>query len=216
MGLTKKNITSFLVSFKSWFFLSFLVIVIIGLSLFFLQEDKLFKNLENLHYVEEMEVLFSQWQGSTPAEKVTLEEELNDKFSLIKDLSFSGETLARALFIQGKYELFVLDKKEDALVAFNAISSKQYQYPLALLFRGFIHEEQGEWLEALAVYEKLASQGDDYFKAQGVFHQAIVREKLGELDLAISLYASLVENFPTFMWGQLAQNRLVYLELLQN
>lgn len=216
MSSVKKKMTSFFTSFKNWFFLSFLAVIVISLVLFFLQESKYSKNLENLHYVEEMEALFSQWEGSVPIERISLEEEMASKFSFLKDLSFSGETLARSLFIEGKYQLFVLDDKEKALESFSEINSRAYQHPLALLYKGYIYEEQSEWDLALSTYEKLSNQSDDFLKAQGIFHQAILRERKGEIDLATSLYSSLVEDFPTFMWGQLAQNRLIYLELSQN
>lgn len=216
MSSTKKKMTTFFVSFKNWFFLSFLAIIIISLSLFFFQESKVSKNLENLHYVEEMELLLSQWEGAVPSERLSIEEDLATKFVVLKDLSFSGETLARSLFAQGKYELFVLDNKGDALENFSKISLKSYQYPLALLYIGYIYEENADWDLALLSYEKLSSLKDDFFRAQGIFHQAILIEQKGELELAMALYSSLVEDFPNFMWGQLAQNRLVYLGLLQN
>lgn len=198
---------------RTWFLVAVLAILAIGSGLFFWQSMSQAMNKEGLFYVEQAETLLSSWEGAPSDQRDEIEESLNLKMKELNSLKFKGEGQARWLLLKGRYELLVLNNPDLALESFSAISPRYYQRDPALLYLAFIWEEKGDLEKALAAYGDLAKSKDSLFRAQGVFYGAVLREKRGETDLAKSLYASLVADYPEMIWGQLSKNRLLYLEI---
>ena len=102
-----------------------------------------------------------------------------------------------------------------ALDQLNLISAKKKDliYYQAQDFMAQIYREQKNYDGAIAIYENIEKEEPDGYTLDAVlFHKAEVLEDKGDLELALSVYKKIQEDFPQTYFGMDASSKVLELE----
>lgn len=115
---------------------------------------------------------------------------------------------ADILFEQKKYE----ESKKAWLDAANA-GKKSYTAPVCYFNAALCAEELDDLASAAELYEKAASAPDFLLVTHALFSQGRVLETSSKTAEALEVYKTLVEKYSGDSWANLAQSRIIALEI---
>ena len=92
---------------------------------------------------------------------------------------------------------------------------KSYTAPVCYYNAGVCSEELGDAVSAADYYGKAASAPDFLLVTHAMFSQGRVLESLSKTEEALAVYKNLAEKYPNDTWSNLAQSRVIALEISQ-
>lgn len=209
-----KKLEDFLKNNRKLFLIIFAILVVflvasvsIGISL------ESAKN-KNLSAIDKISYEYTKDSYSLTDEEVT-ERKNNTIDALNPYISKKGIAGVRANLLLAEIH-FSNKNYEEASKAYDKASSlnkKSYVAPIAYFNNAVCKEELGELELAAELYGKAASCDDFLLVTHALFSQGRVLETVEKYDEASSVYQKLVDAYPANIWANLANSRLVSLEV---
>lgn len=168
--------------------------------------------------VEAAEKKLEQLLGEEDEARITgLGEELVTDLERIIDeypRLYAGQ---RALYLLGSY-YFNSEEWELSKEAFLKLADgfpKSYLSPVGRINAAVAMEEAGDYEEAIRIYEQVVEKHADASPEipRVLFSLGRLSEKKGSTDAALEYYNSIVDDYGSSGWTNLAQDRIIYLNL---
>ncbi len=168
--------------------------------------------------VEAASEKFDEWRQEEDEERAAAlgEELVSDLERIIDDYPrmYAGH---RALFILGSY-YFHSGEWEPAADSFLSVAEKtqdNYLGPVSAINAAVAMEEAGNYDDAIGLYEDVI---EDYGEsspeiARVLFSLGRLHETHGTREAALDFYNRLVDDYASSSWTNLAQDRIIYLNL---
>jgi tetratricopeptide (TPR) repeat protein len=198
-------------------FLSIIVLILvtlIGIGIYSTLNQKRIET--SAAAVEDLQVLYDEWQAAGDNEKGDLREEIEGSAEKLLIAYKNGFAVQRTHMILGQ----LYRESEDWEISIDQYMkvadgfSKSYLAPIALMSAATVYEEMENYESAIAAYERVSKEYSSSFPltAYALISSGRLYEKTGDTESAIESYNNVIDNFSGSSWTNIAQDRIIYLE----
>ncbi|MDR1429727.1 MAG: tetratricopeptide repeat protein [Spirochaetaceae bacterium] len=174
---------------------------------------------DNIQAVEELYDRYFEMGFENPAVNAVNEEETSEYIASVREFAEkkSGYAAVRAWTILGR--VYQSRKEwplaEEAWSRAAALKPASYLTPESLFNAASAAEEQGSVERAIEILKKISGEYPDTFPgiARSSFSLGRLYEKQEDTEAALSAYQTVVENWPSSPWANLANSRIIALAI---
>ncbi len=186
------------------------VLIILGLFSLFGNS----KNDKATAMLTDFEEAYYEWSSVDEAEKEAKVTDLKTIFSNLESGYSSTYAYQRALFLMGDF-YYYNEEWDDSISSFTKTAElfpKSYLAPIALFNAAAAREETGNSSDVLTLYLSIAEKYTESSLApRALFSAGRISEGEGN-EKALTMYNSLIEEYPSSSWTKLARNRIIKLQ----